>query len=81
MKITDDSWLMEILFAWEEGRGPALDFYRAIDVSSNGMASIIGKAKKLKREGFPTVHHPALTGWLDDVRFVTSFSGTKKFFS
>ena len=54
VRITDDSLLMEILLAWEQWTGPAKAFYPAIGVSQNGMASIIGKAKKLRREGhFP----------------------------
>lgn len=46
---------MEILLAWEEWKGPSQKFYHAIGVSAKGMASIIGKAKKLRREG----HFPA----------------------
>lgn len=49
-----DELLMEILMAWESWAGPAKGFYTAVGVSQKGMASIIGKAKKLKREGhFP----------------------------
>jgi hypothetical protein len=44
---------MEILISWEQWKGPSKEFYRGIGVSQTGMASIIGKAKKLKREGFP----------------------------
>ena len=55
VRITDDGLLMEILLAWEEWKGPGQEFYRAIGVSAKGMASIIGKAKKLRREG----HFPA----------------------
>ena len=55
VRISDERLLMEILLAWEEWKGPLKDFYRAIGVSSKGMASIIGKAKKLRREG----HFPA----------------------
>jgi len=55
VRITDDSLLMEILFCWEQWKGPMKEFYRAIGVSSKGMASVIGKAKKLRREG----HFPA----------------------
>lgn len=55
VRITDDGLLMEILLAWEQWEGPQKDFYRAIGVSQNGMASIIGRAKKLRREG----HFPA----------------------
>jgi hypothetical protein len=55
VRITDDGLLMEILSAWEQWQGPGKEFYRAIAVSQTGMASIIGKAKKLRREG----HFPA----------------------
>jgi hypothetical protein len=55
VRITDDALFMEILSAWEQWRGPMKEFYRAIGSSKNGMASIIGKAKKLRREG----HFPA----------------------
>lgn len=54
VRITDDSLMMEILQAWEQWTAPAEGFYRAIGVSQTGMASIIGRAKKLRREGFPT---------------------------
>ena len=47
-----DELLMEILMSWEQWTGPASGFYKALGVSRNGIASIIGKAKKLKREGF-----------------------------
>lgn len=54
VRITDESLLLEILIAWEEWTGSAKSFYPAIGVSQRGMASIIGKAKKLRREGhFP----------------------------
>ena len=50
-----DELLYEILTAWENWSGSRLSFYSAIGVSHNGFASIIGKAKRLKREGhFPT---------------------------
>src|ERR1041385_4247284 len=52
VRITDEKLLMEILMAWEQWTGPASGFYSAIGVSQNGMASIIGKAKKLRREGY-----------------------------
>jgi hypothetical protein len=55
VRITDDGLLMEILMAWEQWKGPLKEFYRAIGVSSKGMASIIGRAKKMRREG----HFPA----------------------
>lgn len=52
VRITDDSLLMEILMSWEQWKGPTKEFYREIGVSQTGMASIIGKAKKLRREGY-----------------------------
>jgi len=54
VRITDDGLLMEILHAWEQWTAPSDGFYKAIGVSQTGMASIIGRAKKLRREGFPT---------------------------
>jgi hypothetical protein len=55
VRITEDALLMEILSAWEQWTGPASGFYGAIGVSQKGISSIIGKAKKLRREG----HFPA----------------------
>lgn len=55
VRITDDGLMMEILLAWEQWTGPASGFYKSIGVSQRGMASIIGRAKKLRREG----HFPA----------------------
>jgi hypothetical protein len=49
-----DELLMEILSAWESWTGPANGFYKAVGVSAKGMGSLIGKAKRLKRDGhFP----------------------------
>jgi hypothetical protein len=54
VRITDTGLLMEILLAWEQWKGASKEFYQAIGVSQTGMASIIGRAKKLRREGqFP----------------------------
>jgi hypothetical protein len=43
--------LLEILAAWELWTGSSKDFYKGIGSSEKGIASIIGKAKRLKREG------------------------------
>ena len=52
-KVTDEL-AMGILHAWEQWTGSAKGFYSAIGVSQHKLAKIIGKAKKLKREGhFP----------------------------
>ena len=44
--------LYEVLRAWEEWPGSAKDFYKSIGFSYRQMAGVIGKAKKLKREGY-----------------------------
>lgn len=53
VRITDDGLLMEILTSWEQWTGPLQKFYQGLGVSAKGMASVIGRAKKLRREGFP----------------------------
>lgn len=50
-----DELLHEVLRAWENWTGSRMSFYSSIGVSHKGFASIIGKAKRLKREG----HFPA----------------------
>lgn len=54
VRITDDQLYMELLAAWEQWKGPSKEFYSAIGVSKTGLAGILGKAKRMKREGhFP----------------------------
>lgn len=43
--------LLEVLKSWEEWPNSRVSFYTAIGVSYRQMAKLIGKAKKLKREG------------------------------
>ena len=43
--------LLEVLSAWEMWSGSARDFYTGIGISKTGIASVLGKAKRLKREG------------------------------
>jgi len=43
--------LYEVLVAWENWTGPSKDFYRSLGFTQKQMAGLIGKAKKLKREG------------------------------
>ena len=52
-KVTNvsDELLLEILYAWENWTGSAHAFYTAIGSNHHKMASMMGKAKKLKREG------------------------------
>jgi len=52
-KVTNvsDDLLLEILSAWENWTGSAHAFYTAIGSNHRKMASMMGKAKKLKRGG------------------------------
>ena len=52
LRNVSEELLYEILNAWEEWTGTAKDFYKSIGFSHRQMAKLIGKAKKLKREGF-----------------------------
>ena len=51
LKNVGDELLVEILGAWEEWSGPTKEFYRALGADHRKMASLMGRAKKLKREG------------------------------
>jgi hypothetical protein len=46
-----DELLGEILHAWEQWSGPAAGFYKELGVDFRKMGSLMGRAKKLKREG------------------------------
>jgi len=49
-----DELLVEILLAWEQWTGPAKGFAVAIGMNRNSLPKLIGKAKRLRREGhFP----------------------------
>lgn len=43
--------LYEVLVAWENWTGPSPEFYRSLGFSHKQLAGLLGKAKKLKREG------------------------------
>lgn len=47
-----DELLVDILLAWEQWTGPGSGFYSALGADHRKMAGLIGRAKKLKREGF-----------------------------
>lgn len=51
LRNVSDELLCEVLNTWEEWVGTAKDFYKSIGFSQRQMAKLIGKAKKLKREG------------------------------
>ena len=48
----NDEILYEVLVAWENWTGPSSEFYRSLGFSYKQLAGLIGKAKKLKREGY-----------------------------
>jgi len=47
-----DELLVDILLAWEQWTGPGTGFYSALGANHRKMAGLIGRAKKIKREGF-----------------------------
>lgn len=51
LRNVSDELLYEVLTAWEAWNGTAKEFYKSVGYSQRKMASLIGKAKKLKREG------------------------------
>ena len=46
-----DDLLGEILHAWEQWTGTSKGFYQELETNQKKLAGIIGRAKKLKREG------------------------------
>lgn len=49
-----DDLVLEILAAWEQWTGTKTEFYSAIGVRQRKLASVLGRAKRLKRDGhFP----------------------------
>jgi hypothetical protein len=52
IKNVSDDVLFEILTAWENWTGPSKEFYKALGFSQTQLASLVGKAKKMKREGY-----------------------------
>ena len=54
LKNVSDELLVDILRSWESWPSTAKEFYSSIGVGQTQMASLMGKAKKLSREGrFP----------------------------
>lgn len=54
VKNVSDELLMEILQAWEQWTGPTAGFAQAVGMHRHSIPKLIGKAKKLKRDGFPS---------------------------
>ncbi len=46
-----DDILFEVITSWENWTGTSVEFYRSLGFSKQQMAGLIGKAKKLKRDG------------------------------
>ncbi len=51
LKHVSEDILYEVLVAWENWTGSSSEFYRSLGFSGAQMAALVGKAKKLKREG------------------------------
>jgi hypothetical protein len=51
LKNVSEEVLFEVLTSWENWTGSASEFYRSVGFTHRQMAKILGKAKKLKREG------------------------------
>lgn len=52
LKNVSDDLLIEVLTAWEEWQGSSLKFYNAIGTSYRQFAKLMGKAKRLRRDGY-----------------------------
>ena len=51
LKNVSNELLYEILVAWENWSGSTKEFYQSVGFSHTQLASLIGRAKKLKRDG------------------------------
>jgi hypothetical protein len=51
LKNVNDETYFELLKAWENWTGSSKEFYRTLGFSSRQLAGLIGKAKKMQREG------------------------------
>jgi|688.fasta_scaffold139640_1 hypothetical protein len=51
LKKISDELLHELLVCWESWDGTPANFYSALGTNGNQMASVIGRAKRYKREG------------------------------
>ena len=52
LKNVSEDLLYEVLVSWENWTGSSKEFYSTLGFTHRQMASLIGKAKKLKREGY-----------------------------
>lgn len=77
VRITDDQLYLEILVAWEQWKGTSKDFFKTIGVSKSGLAAIIGKAKRMRREGHFPVEEFKEIRVADSVMTSANFSGVE----
>jgi hypothetical protein len=72
-----DDLLLEALSAWEHWTGSKQEFYRSIGIGYKGMASMMGKAKRLRREGkVPVTEFKEITdAVLGGSQVTTGFTG------
>ena len=52
LRNVSDDLLIEILVEWEKWQGPSSKFYSAIGSNYMQFGKLLGKAKKLKRDGY-----------------------------
>jgi hypothetical protein len=52
LKNVPEDILLEVLIAWENWSASSKEFYSSLGFTQTQMASLIGKAKRLKREGY-----------------------------
>ena len=55
IRAVSDELLVDLLRAWESWPGTSKEFYQSLGSGKSQMAALMGKAKKLSREG----HYPA----------------------
>jgi len=85
LKGVDDELLVDILVAWEAWSGSSKDFYTSLGTSYRQMGTLMGRAKKLKREGvMPSTEfkeiklqggEPTAGGWLLCRRYDSALAG------
>ena len=51
LKNVGDDVLYDLLVSWENWTGTSKEFYRSLGFTHKQMAGLVGKAKRLKREG------------------------------
>lgn len=52
LKNVNDETYFELLKAWENWTGSSKEFYRSLGFTARQLAGLIGKAKKMQREGY-----------------------------